>query len=122
MNVKLVARARVSSRNHDRLFLRRKTHVANKSFVQNSVDSLAIEMTALGEPLELRALGLSECHVINMPQISIIRVNRQGEKYALSTIPDRYLSARFNRSRTEWRDRKVSLRRSVLAVGIPQHW
>src|SRR5215211_5379700 len=107
MNVKLVVHACVSSRDHERLSFGRKADVADKSFVQNPVDSLAIEMTAFGEPLELRALGLSECHVINMPQISIIRVNRRGEKYALLTGPDRYLSARFDRPCSKRRHHKV---------------
>ena len=62
MNVELIVYARVSGGDHDRLTLRRKPDVTNKSFVQNSVDSLAIEMTAFGESLEPGAFGLSECH------------------------------------------------------------
>ena len=54
---------RITSRNNKRLPLRREADVTNKSLIENSVNSLAIEMAALRQSLQLRALGLSECHV-----------------------------------------------------------
>jgi len=62
MYVKRVINTRISRRYHKRLPFRREADMTNKSFIENSVDSLAIEMTALRQSLELRALGLSECH------------------------------------------------------------
>jgi len=62
MNVKLVINARVSSRDYKRLPFGRKTDVADKSLIQNSVDSFVIEMTTLGESLELRFFSLEKCH------------------------------------------------------------
>ena len=62
MNVKRVVNTRITSRDNKRLPFRRKTDVTNKPFIENSVNSLAIEMTAFRQSLKLRALGLSECH------------------------------------------------------------
>src|SRR6185503_4771498 len=62
VDVELVINTGVTSRDHERLTLRRKPDVTDKPLVQNSVDSFAIEMTALGEALELRAFGLEKCH------------------------------------------------------------
>lgn len=62
MYVKRVINTSITSRDHKRLPLRRKTDVTNKPFIENSVNSLAIEMAALRQSLKLRALGLSECH------------------------------------------------------------
>ena len=62
MEVEFVVNARISGRNNERLTFRRKTDMANKPFIQNSVDSLAIEMTTLWKPLELGAIGLCERH------------------------------------------------------------
>src|SRR6185503_2811641 len=47
MDVELVGDARVARRDHERLPLRRKPDVTDKTLVENSVDSFAIEMTAL---------------------------------------------------------------------------
>ena len=46
MYVKLIAIARITRRNDKRLPFRRESDMTNKSFIENSVDSLAIEMTA----------------------------------------------------------------------------
>ena len=53
---------RITSRNNKRLPLRREADMTDKPFIENSVNSLAIEMTSLRQSLKLRALGLSECH------------------------------------------------------------
>ena len=46
MYVKLVIHTRITRRNHNGLSLWRKTDVTDKTFVENSVDSLAIKMAA----------------------------------------------------------------------------
>ena len=62
MNVKRVVHTRITSRNNNRLPLRHKADVTNKPFIKNSVNSLAIEMTAFRQSLQSSALGLSVCH------------------------------------------------------------
>ena len=48
MNVEFVINTRVARRYHNRMRINYKTDMTNETFVQNSVDSFAIEMTALG--------------------------------------------------------------------------
>src|SRR5690242_13846266 len=123
MYVKRVAITRISRRNNKRLPFRRKADVTNKPLVKNSVDSLAIVRPTFRQSLQLRALGLSECHVINMPQISNHprRSVTKGEKYASTTAPAGYLSARLDRLCTERRHSEVAIRRSIFSSRISEH-
>ena len=62
MNVKLVVNSRITGRYHDRMLVNYKTDMTNETFVQNSVDSFAIEVAAFWETFKLGAICWGKCH------------------------------------------------------------
>src|SRR5829696_731427 len=103
VNVEFVIDTRIAGRNHDGLPFRRKPDMTDKTLIENSINRLAIEMAAFGKTFQLCSFCWEKYHGNkHAPDCSSRR------KYALSTAPDSYLSARFNRICTEWRYGKVS--------------
>ena len=56
VNVKLVVNTRITGRYYDRMLVNYKSDMTNETFVQNSVDSFAIKVTAFRETFKFGAI------------------------------------------------------------------
>jgi hypothetical protein len=56
VNVELVVNARIAGRYHDRMAVNHKTDMTNESFIQDSVDSFAVEVAAFWETFKFGAI------------------------------------------------------------------
>jgi hypothetical protein len=57
MDIKLVAAARITGRNYERLALRYESHMADKAFIENGVDLRMVIDGAFGQTLHLCTFG-----------------------------------------------------------------
>src|SRR5689334_13327112 len=62
VNVELVVNAGIARRDHHRMTVDDKTDMTNETFVQDFVDSFAIEVAAFRKTFKLGAIRYGKCH------------------------------------------------------------
>ena len=126
MNEEIVVNSRVARGDHKRLSINDKSDVADKTLVKDSVNSFAIEMTALGQSYQIRAARLRECCHARDSNLSTCKMRVGDRRITLPcrprtlapTLPNQLLLESLSSEASEAKVDRVSLMLPLIPFAV----